>query len=112
MDVDKLIELEIRVRDTLAQLEQEIAEGEKAAPPGKLDGTEGRLSRQDSLMHHEIAKNAQQRRLAFREALRATLTRMDEGTYGYCAKCGAPIELERLEACPETLLCAACAGLK
>jgi DnaK suppressor protein len=35
------------------------------------------------------------------EALRS----IEEGTYGTCAKCGKPIELQRLDADPAALLC-------
>ena len=34
---------------------------------------------------------------------------MDEGTYGACHNCGAEIEYDRLDAQPETQLCAKCA---
>lgn len=33
------------------------------------------------------------------------LTRMDEGTYGICARCGKPIEKARLKALPYVDLC-------
>lgn len=109
MDVDKMIELEISTRDLVAELEREIVENEKSAgPPGKLDGTEGRLSRQDSMQHHEMAKEAQRRRQERLTALRAALERMDEGSYGACANCGQKIALERLEAQPETRICGRC----
>lgn len=36
------------------------------------------------------------------------LGRMDDGTYGTCARCGAAIPPERLEAMPEAELCVAC----
>ncbi len=35
----------------------------------------------------------------------AALTRMDEGTYGVCEKCGKPISEDRLEARPTARLC-------
>lgn len=35
----------------------------------------------------------------------AALARLDEGTYGTCAKCGAVIPEERLEAVPYAILC-------
>ncbi len=38
----------------------------------------------------------------------AALGRMDEGTYGTCANCGAAIERERLEALPYATLCMDC----
>lgn len=36
------------------------------------------------------------------------LKRMAEGTYGVCARCGATIPPERLQAMPEADLCLAC----
>lgn len=42
------------------------------------------------------------------ELERAT-TRLDEGTYGICQRCGNPIAPERLEALPAATTCIACA---
>ncbi|MDI3299213.1 MAG: TraR/DksA C4-type zinc finger protein [Bacillota bacterium] len=50
-------------------------------------------------------RNRWERRL---EDLEAALRRMEEGTYGYCQRCGRPIEIGRLEAAPEARLCAHC----
>jgi DnaK suppressor protein len=36
------------------------------------------------------------------------LRRIDEGTFGTCARCGKPIGEERLEAMPYATLCIAC----
>jgi RNA polymerase-binding transcription factor DksA len=41
--------------------------------------------------------------------IRAALKRMDEGTYGTCANCGAEIPAARLEALPTATLCINCA---
>lgn len=38
----------------------------------------------------------------------AALTRLDEGTYGKCERCGQEIPIERLEAIPAARLCVAC----
>lgn len=42
-------------------------------------------------------------------AIRAALDRLDSGTYGACAGCGAEIPAARLAVVPETSLCVACA---
>lgn len=39
----------------------------------------------------------------------AALSRIDEGTYGVCVRCGQPIGDERLEFLPTTTVCADCA---
>lgn len=41
-------------------------------------------------------------------AIRAALHRLDDGSFGVCAKCGEPISLARLEAVPTTQLCRNC----
>ena len=38
----------------------------------------------------------------------AALKRIEEGTYGICTNCGAPIAVECLEALPWATLCIAC----
>jgi DnaK suppressor protein len=43
------------------------------------------------------------------EELEHALERLEEGTYGVCKSCGKPIDLERLEALPQTELCIECA---
>lgn len=43
-------------------------------------------------------------------AIRAALSRIEAGEYGFCVKCGAEIEAARLDLIPYAPLCAACAG--
>lgn len=45
-----------------------------------------------------------------RGALVQALSQLDQGTYGRCVECGAPIGEERLGAVPGTTRCAPCAG--
>ena len=42
------------------------------------------------------------------EAIEEALTRLENGSYGYCEVCGQPIEPRRLEIMPETPLCRNC----
>lgn len=110
MDTDLEIELEIRMREEIENLLADIEGGkEGAAPPESLDGTIGRLSRQDSLMQQEMAKDAQRRRMLRIHLLQQALARMDDGTYGLCVNCGAPIADARLRETPEAPLCSGCA---
>lgn len=110
MDIDTQIDLEIRMREEVDQLLADIEAGkEGAAPPESLDGTIGRLSRQDSLMQQEMAKDAQRRRTLRLHLLQQALARMDEGTYGTCLNCGRDIADSRLLETPEAPLCSDCA---
>jgi DnaK suppressor protein len=38
------------------------------------------------------------------------LAKLDEGSYGTCDSCGAPIASARLAAMPDSVLCVTCAG--
>jgi DnaK suppressor protein len=40
------------------------------------------------------------------------LERLDEGTYGWCERCGNPIPVERLAAFPSATLCVTCKQLE
>jgi len=42
------------------------------------------------------------------EALQEALSRVDDGTYGYCESCGVQIDPERLEILPAARLCTEC----
>ena len=41
-------------------------------------------------------------------AVNQALRRIKDGTYGQCAECGHPIQMERLEAMPSVSLCIRC----
>lgn len=43
-------------------------------------------------------------------ATEAALRRLDEGSYGFCARCGRPIAAERLAARPAAATCVSCAA--
>lgn len=110
MDIDTQIDLEIRLGELIEALEREIVDGEEGTePPESLDGTIGRLSRQDSLMQQELAKDAQRRRQLRLKRLKEAQQRMDGGTFGMCLACGGEIDDERLLETPEAPLCAGCA---
>ena len=44
------------------------------------------------------------------DAIHAALTRIDDGTFGICLKCGEDISQERLDAIPYTSLCRHCSA--
>jgi DnaK suppressor protein len=83
---------------------------QEAGQAVELDQTRtGRLSRMDALQGQAMAKAAQQR--AERQIMRidAALRRIEEGSYGDCARCEEPIDPRRLDADPATPLCVVCA---
>jgi RNA polymerase-binding transcription factor DksA len=44
------------------------------------------------------------------KAIEAALTRVADGSYGICVRCGSKISAERLEAVPHAALCRNCMG--
>ncbi len=44
------------------------------------------------------------------ESLKESLTRLQDGTYGYCQVCNKPIDPERLKILPTTQQCTDCAS--
>lgn len=69
-----------------------------------LPGPRGPLGSTDPEILTSLATGA---RAALHD-VQAALWRMDEGRYGLCTACGAPVELERLEIVPQTAECLAC----
>ncbi|HOO92259.1 MAG TPA: TraR/DksA C4-type zinc finger protein [Opitutales bacterium] len=109
MDVDFLIDRELAIQDAIRDVEARIREGhDTIKPPGQLDGTEGRLSRQDSLMRHEMDKAGVRSMEQSLEALKEARLRIDRGTYGRCLQCGREISKDRLLLIPAAECCTDC----
>ena len=90
----------------LAEAERELQELEKQMQ----QGTEFDLDEDGVVTYSwEMTLARKERVTARMEALRGALTRVDEGTYGHCERCGVQIDLERLEILPTASLCATCA---
>ncbi len=95
--------------ERLAQLERRLQHVERdrrrASNALEADWEEQATVRQNDEVLDELSiEEAQQAR-----AIRAALQRMDQGTYGVCVTCGAPIAARRLEALPYAVRCLACA---
>jgi DnaK suppressor protein len=90
---------------------------------GELEGRQNRIaqvlaeplnpdsSEQAVEMEDDVSLEAQ-RALIAREiaSVKRALTRIENGTYGECVRCGAEIAPRRLEARPEAALCIECAS--
>ena len=99
-----------RLEQRLAALAENADLRRSSTETVELDQTRtGRLSRMDALQGQAMAKATEARAHEQILRVRAALRRMDEGTYGDCARCEEPIARERLEADPATLICIACA---
>lgn len=59
-------------------------------------------------VEREIGNTLEEHDERLLESIDAALKRVDDGTYGKCVNCGAPIPEERLEAMPWATLCIDC----
>ena len=110
---DRTIDLQdVRARlDARRQeLNQLTASHHDAARAVPLDQARvGRLSRMDALQAQEMAAATERRRQLELDRIDAALERITSGEYGFCAKCGDDIGLQRLASDPTTPLCISCA---
>jgi len=98
-------------RDRLAC---EIAEYEREGQESQSD-VSGENNYRDHMADQGTATFSRELDMTLEEQARESLAqieralaRMEAGTYGTCARCGATIPAERLEAMPEAELCVSC----
>ena len=98
--------------ETMRQELENIAEaGDDPAAVVQLDQTKvGRLSRMDALQAQAMAKASGERRAVQLREIDAALQRIEDGSYGDCARCEEPIDPRRLDADPTARLCIDCAN--
>lgn len=92
----QLVDLEARQSRIVGDLDEPLSRdvSEQAVEMEDDQSLEG----QAMLISREIA------------SVKRALTRLENGTYGECVRCGADIASKRLEARPEAALCFACAS--
>jgi DnaK suppressor protein len=94
-------------REALLHLSEASAEARR---PVELDQARvGRLSRMDAMQSQAMSIETDRRRRLEVRRIDAALIRLDDGEYGFCARCGAAIALKRLEVDPTTPVCIDCA---
>lgn len=80
---------------------------EFALPPDQRESDAGA-----DTLHHEMQETMRDHVEWKLGEVDAAVRRLDEGTYGRCERCGAPIGDERLEVLPATRYCLAHAGAR
>jgi len=97
-----------RLRQELASLNQQESEiVSRATSESAGYGNHLADDATDTFEHQKILslRNSVERRLW---AVEEALARFERGEYGFCERCGAEIDLARLEAIPYTTLCLRC----
>lgn len=93
------------------ELQDSESVDQQAADPVELDQSRvGRLSRMDAMQGQAMSLEAKRRREAELLRISSALKRIEEGDYGYCARCEEEIVTGRLEIDPSVLLCVQCAS--
>lgn len=93
---------------TIADLEREHASLVAASQSSNADDEHDPEGSTIAFERQQLAAVLEHSRLR-RAELRQALTRLDDGTYGTCERCGEPIATQRLEARPNARTCIACA---
>jgi RNA polymerase-binding protein DksA len=100
-EIAKVLKLRLsELQDHLAKVDREL---HKLLPADSEDQAI-ELENQDVLEGLERAELREIRQIE------AALTRISEGSYGTCAKCGGRIEPRRLKALPTAAVCISCAA--
>jgi DnaK suppressor protein len=109
-DVEQIrLSLQARLDELTGEYEQALAQsqvlrlvevGDTAGDDQADSGT--KTAERDTAQ--SLLRTILDRRAQFEHAL----TRLDEGTYGWCEGCGGPIPVERLEIFPSATSCVAC----
>ena len=73
--------------------------------PVSKDWEDQAVEREDFEVLEDLGKSGMKEM----EMIRAALGRIDDGSYGECAKCGDDISYERLRAVPTAVFCRTCA---
>lgn len=102
-----LPQIRARLEARLAELDREMEKLEaESMQPLDADWSEQANQIEDV----DTAEGLETVRLAEAAEIGAALRRIDDGSYGQCAGCGAAIAPARLDALPTATLCIACAA--
>lgn len=80
---------------------------EAAVPQASAAGDDF-LDVAQSIEHQELARLSASRLTQRARRLQVALTRVEDGQYGMCSECGAPIPPKRLLAVPDATTCVTC----
>lgn len=98
---------EAELRERLKQLEVRLAHVKKdMSKTHSADSSEQAVEREND----EVLEGIGQEAHTSIQNIRSALARINDGTYGACARCGQSINPERLAVLPEATHCVSCAA--
>ena len=107
-DNDTLAAAKAELLELERELTQRLEEMRRSDSRPKMDSAVGRLTFMDEYQQHQMAEHGCRNVESQLGRVHAALTRIGDGTYGKCARCGLDIPPERLEFMPETTDCVQC----
>lgn len=109
-DADVIEAFRERLQSELDETIRLIDESREYRAPVELDQQSvGRLSRMDAMQQQAMAQDITRRRQHRKLAIERALSRIRDSEFGYCAGCGEPIAVRRLEIDPTFEACVRCA---
>ncbi|MDZ7682677.1 MAG: TraR/DksA C4-type zinc finger protein [Fodinibius sp.] len=109
MDQSTQDEMKEVVQEKIEETKKEIKQLEELTKPIEPDNAYGRLSRMDAIDNKTINDAALRKQKSQLQKLERAMTRIQEGNYGTCLKCGDDIPVGRLQFMPWTTKCVKCA---
>ncbi|HEX8748296.1 MAG TPA: TraR/DksA family transcriptional regulator [Pyrinomonadaceae bacterium] len=108
MDEKRLDHFRKILLEELRKRTENVRADQAAALEGNDDGVKDSVDMSLQDVNREIAFRLGERESQMVADIDQALLRMDEGTYGQCARCGKQIDERRLEALPTARYDAAC----
>jgi DnaK suppressor protein len=108
MDEKRLDHFRKVLLEELRKRTENVRSEQAAALEANDDGVKDSVDMSLQDVNREIAFRLGERESQMVADIDQALMRMDEGTYGQCARCGKPIDERRLEALPTARYDAAC----
>ena len=100
------------IEGRIAQTKKTIENLREKSKPVALDGTIGRVTRMDAIVHKSISEATLREAEASLSMLEQALNNIDAQSFGICCGCKVEIPLERILAIPEVRLCVSCASVR
>jgi len=108
LTVAQLEELTAELYELRLELETTLAAADERTGIVDLDQEIGRLSRMDALQQQKMAEAEMARHRLRLKSVVLAISALGEGDYGFCRRCGEPIDYRRLKARPESPCCVPC----
>ena len=115
LDAEALAKIKTQLQEERTDLERQLDELEGASFEGSQSDLTGEVGLDEDFADAGTATFDRERDLSIRNNIRdlidqinRALTRIDEGGYGTCERCGQPIDASRLKALPHASLCLDC----